>query len=116
MAKKRSEQPKSKIGGVTGKGFMPGTSGNPGGRSKGLESLSRAATKDGKLLITFWMAVLLGDTKTLKDQFNFSNGQFGVSLDDRIIASKLLAERGWGKPVQPIGVDEDSSALRIIVE
>ena len=49
------EQPKSNLGGITGKGFMPGQSGNPGGRPKGSKSLRnllvealRKKAKDGR--------------------------------------------------------------------
>jgi hypothetical protein len=49
------EQPKSNLGGVTGKGFLPGQSGNPGGRPRGSKSLRnlliealRKKAKDGK--------------------------------------------------------------------
>jgi len=49
------EQPKNNLGGVTGKGFLPGQSGNPGGRPRGSKSLRnlliealRKKAKDGK--------------------------------------------------------------------
>ena len=55
MTDEVQEQPKSNLGGITGKGFMPGQSGNPGGRPKGSKSLRnllihalRKKAKDGK--------------------------------------------------------------------
>jgi len=55
MADEVQEQPKSNLGGITGKGFMPGQSGNPGGRPRGSKSLRnlliqalRKKAKDGK--------------------------------------------------------------------
>jgi hypothetical protein len=35
VAERVEQQRKSNVGGVTGKGFLPGQSGNPGGRAKG---------------------------------------------------------------------------------
>ena len=55
MTDEVQEQPKSNLGGITGKGFMPGQSGNPGGRPRGSKSLRnlliqalRKKAKDGK--------------------------------------------------------------------
>ena len=53
------------LGGVTGRGFPPGQSGNPGGRPKGLATLAREAVGDGRDLVAFYLAVLKGDTKAL---------------------------------------------------
>ena len=55
MADDLQQQPKNNLGGITGKGFMPGQSGNPGGRPRGSKSLRnlliqalRKKAKDGK--------------------------------------------------------------------
>jgi len=55
MTDEVQEQPRNNLGGITGKGFMPGQSGNPGGRPKGSKSLRnlliqalRKKAKDGK--------------------------------------------------------------------
>jgi len=55
MTDEVQEQPRSNLGGITGKGFMPGQSGNPGGRPRGSKSLRnlliealRKKAKDGK--------------------------------------------------------------------
>jgi len=55
MSDEVQEQPKSNVGGITGKGFTPGRSGNPGGRPRGSKSLVnllidalRKRAKDGK--------------------------------------------------------------------
>lgn len=47
-------------GGVTGKGFLPGQSGNPGGRPKGLTALVREQTNDGQELVDLMTSVLRG--------------------------------------------------------
>jgi hypothetical protein len=70
-------------GGVTGRGFTPGPSGNPGGRPKGLVRATRELVgEDGMKLAAFWLSIM--DDPMRRDS-------------DRLAASKLLAERGWGK-------------------
>ena len=74
-------------GGVTGKGFEPGRSGNPGGRPRGLVSTIREQTNDGEELAVFVLEVL-------------RNKQ--ARLTDRIAAATWLADRGFGRPSQTI--------------
>jgi hypothetical protein len=70
-------------GGVTGKGFRPGRSGNPGGRPQGLAKATRELVgEDGMKLAEFWLSIMEDETR--RDS-------------DRLEASKLLADRGWGK-------------------
>ena len=73
-------------GGITGRGFRPGQSGNPGGRPKGQAELSTAARKlvgeDGEALVHLWWDIARDETR--RDA-------------DRLRASELLADRGWGK-------------------
>jgi L-rhamnose isomerase len=76
-------------GGITGKGFMPGRSGNPGGRPQGLARATRELVGEDRLaLAQLWWDIARDDTR--RDS-------------DRLEASKLLADRGWGKAavVQP---------------
>jgi Family of unknown function (DUF5681) len=71
-------------GGITGKGFRPGQSGNPGGRPKGLAKATRELVgEDGMKLAEFWLSIM--DDPMRRDS-------------DRLKASRLLADRGWGKP------------------
>ena len=75
------------LGGVTGKGFRPGLSGNPAGRAhtKNLEQLARTHTEDAiKALVL-----------ALK------------SPRERVPAAVALLDRGWGKPVQMVSSDRD---------
>lgn len=72
--------------------FKPGQSGNPGGRPKGLAAKVREATKDGQVLIQFWMDVVSGKVK-------------GATAGDKLRASGLLAERGWGRAVESLDVE-----------
>jgi hypothetical protein len=70
-------------GGITGRGFQPGRSGNPGGRPQGLAKATRELVgEDGMKLAEFWLSIMEDDTR--RDS-------------DRLDASKLLADRGWGK-------------------
>jgi Family of unknown function (DUF5681) len=70
-------------GGVTGKGFMPGQSGNPRGRPKGLAKATREQVgEDGMPLVELWWDIARDETR--RDR-------------DRLEATKLLADRGWGK-------------------
>jgi hypothetical protein len=70
-------------GGITGKGFMPGRSGNPGGRPQGLARATRELVgEDGHRLAEFWLSIM--DDPMRRDS-------------DRLEASRLLADRGWGK-------------------
>jgi hypothetical protein len=80
-------------GGVTGRGFRPGESGNPGGRPKGLARATRELVgEDGMPLVELWWSIAQDPTR--RDS-------------DRLAASKLLAERGWGKVAFAAVEDED---------
>ena len=50
-------------GGVTGAGFMPGQSGNPGGRPKGLSRRVRELVGDDGHAIAEYMFTVLNDEK-----------------------------------------------------
>jgi hypothetical protein len=70
-------------GGITGKGFRPGRSGNPGGRPQSLAKATRALVgEDGMALAQLWWDIARDETR--RDR-------------DRLEASRLLADRGWGK-------------------
>ena len=62
---------------------MAGRSGNPGGRPQGLAKATRALVgEDGLALVQLWWSITQDETKRVRD---------------RLEASKLLADRGWGK-------------------
>jgi hypothetical protein len=64
--------------------FAPGASGNPGGRPRGLARATRKlAGDDGQAIAEFWY-------QTMNDE--------KARTADRLEASRLLADRGWGKP------------------
>jgi hypothetical protein len=79
-------------GGITGQGFMPGRSGNPGGRPKGLAKATRQLVgEDGMKLVEFWLSIM--EDPMRRDS-------------DRLEASRLLAERGWGKAPAFAAIEE----------
>jgi L-rhamnose isomerase len=70
-------------GGITGRGFRPGRSGNPSARPQSLAKATRAVVgEDGMKLAEFWVSIMQDETR--RDS-------------DRLEASRLLADRGWGK-------------------
>lgn len=69
-------------GGVTGAGFRPGVSGNPGGRPAGLARRIRDEVgADGDELVAIMVEI----------------AREASSPRDRMTAVMWLAERGWGK-------------------
>lgn len=70
-----------------------GPSPNPGGRPKGLARLAREKVgNDGDAIITFWLEIMNDATRGVRE---------------RLDASKLLAERGWGKPAAFQLIEDD---------
>ena len=78
-------------GGVTGAGFRPGQSGNPGGRPKGLSRRVRDLVGDDGTLIADFMLGVLTDEKE--------------RTADRMEAAKWLGDRGFGRAVQALDID-----------
>lgn len=70
---------------VPGRPFLPGASGNPGGRPRGLMELVRRETKDGAELVRFMLRVLRGQKQPMRY---------------RLEAAAWLADRGFGKALQ----------------
>src|SRR5262245_50447523 len=63
--------------------FPKGVSGNPGGRPQGLAKATRELVgEDGMKLAAFWLSIM--EDPMRRDS-------------DRLEASRLLADRGWGK-------------------
>lgn len=72
----------------------PGMTLNPGGRPMSLMRLARERTNDGVELIDYALKVLRGEEPR-------------ASVKDKLSAMMFLAERGWGKPIQPIITQDD---------
>jgi hypothetical protein len=88
---------------VVGRPFAKGTSGNPGGRPKGLSRAARELIgEDGLPIVQLWWSIASDPMR--RDA-------------DRLEASRLLADRGWGKapsfePVEgdPLGLEDVEAA------
>ena len=69
-----------------------GVSGNPGGRPQSLARATRELVgEDGHKLAAFWFSIMQDETR--RDS-------------DRLEASRLLADRGWGKAPTYAAIEE----------
>ena len=102
----RNNGPAPRRGGITGRGFLPGHTGNPGGRPKGsreLLTLVRESTRDGRTLVDFLVQVAEGKPVMGRKP----------TLADRMRASEILLDRGWGKAIQRIDADQSPTTVVI---
>jgi len=111
MPKAVDKQQSSKIGGVTGKGWKPGQSGNPAGRPKKISAWSEQAKEllqASELDITITLPD--GDRKRLtlkvEDGKTILHAVIGSlileALKGNIQAVRELADRTEGKPAQKL--------------
>ena len=94
---------------ASGRPFPPGTSGNPGGRPRGLTALVRAETRDGAELVEFMLGVLRGRRRV---------GRGATPLRLRMEAAAWLADRGFGKVPQPLehaGADGEPMRFTLVL-
>jgi hypothetical protein len=99
--KKVVKQPKNNeklVGGITGKGWVKGQSGNPKGRPKSGFALNE--------YITDLANVELEDKKTMLEAV--VGKVYEEALDGNMTAINFLADRILGKPSQQIGIKDVS--------
>ena len=88
-----------KSGGVTGKGFRKGQSGNPGGRPKSIKEVKEAAREHTLLAIE-----------------RLAHWARSNEPAASVAASNALLDRGWGKAPMKFDDDEDGGQIRIVIE
>jgi hypothetical protein len=89
------KQPTRRLGGATGRGFMPGKSGNPGGRPKAaldVQALARQHTEQAVRTLV----------EALRDPRH------------KVAAACALLDRGWGKPQVNIHAEQDINVLHLL--
>jgi hypothetical protein len=88
-------------GGITGNGFLPGQSGNPGGRPKSMAAIileqRPTASED---LVEFWTLVAFGSPAAIQKKYGVK-----PTMRDRFAAVAELADRLHGRPVQAMEFD-----------
>lgn len=95
------------VGGVTGKGFLPGNNANPGGRPKGIARYVRElAGADGKTLIDLLHTAAV-DGRIRETTADGEKRSATVATSERIAAARILMERGWGKPPAYAPIEDD---------
>jgi hypothetical protein len=87
-------------GGVTGRGWVKGKSGNPRGRPKSFARLIREETRDGTALV-----------EVVLDIFR---GRHGADARTRLDAATLLANRAFGRPPTEEELSELDSTVRVV--
>jgi hypothetical protein len=98
IAEQRAQQPGYRLGGITGKGFRPGQSGNPKGRRPGPEPPPPAISP--RTLRELARGYTRECVETLATIM-----QTAPRTADRIEAASILLSRGWGLPTQPISAE-----------
>lgn len=93
--------------------FLPGVSGNPGGRPARLERQIREATRNGADLVTFLLAALAGYMLTRVP--GQPDAYERVKPEHRLEAAQLLLDRGWGRAVQQVAVDVELRAYAEVI-
>jgi hypothetical protein len=98
-------------GGVTGKGFVPGQSGNPGGRPKSMAAaiLKRCPGVTTEL-VDFWWLVAFGSATAIKERYGVD-----PRMQDRLAAAAELADRLHGRAVQAVDIEDDRPHVPVFI-
>ena len=97
-----------------GRRFGEGQPTNRGGRPKGLMQFVREQTNDGREVADFMLQVFRGE-KIKRSVADLGEVELSPSLEERIDAAKWLADRGFGKPTQTLGVEPDQPVGVIVL-
>lgn len=98
---------------LVGRPWRPGQSGNPSGangKQKGLATLVRRSTKQGRELVAFMLDVARG--APIKMSVTTVGGtvldvERRATVADRMEAVRWLADRGWGKAREVIRLEDE---------
>lgn len=111
MGRKPYSAAKGQPGGITGKGYKPGQSGNPGGKAKGLGRYIRErAGAEGKPMVDFALGVIEGKLPP-----ELAKLKLRITLDHVQWACNYISDRGWGKPTQMLVGDKDTPLVVQVV-
>ena len=92
------------LGGITGKGFKPGVSGNPNGRPKGIQSIPDILRKIGEEDGTV-------DGKSKLDVIMYKVFQF--ALEGKPWAVQFIADRTEGKALDRIEATINQEPIKV---
>lgn len=100
---------------LVGRPWRPGQSGNPSGanrKQKGLATLIRRSTKQGKELVDFVLDVARGapiKVSIVTLAGTVIDVERRSTIRDRLEAIAWLADRGWGRAKEVIALEEDGA-------
>ena len=96
--------------------FKPGNRANPGGRPKGLASMIRGRIKEGKTVVDLYLEVLEGKTTITRYTADGIPYEAGPTIKERMEAGAWLVDRGYGKAIETVSLDNPASANPITPE
>src|SRR5262245_59125600 len=90
--------------------FVAGNRANPGGRTRGVASLVRSQTSDGRDIVAFMVRVMQGRPYAYPElpPGPHKGIPFVPSPEERLSAAQWLADRAWGKAPQVVEATIDS--------
>jgi hypothetical protein len=90
-----TQQPAKRLGGATGRGWLPGRSGNAGGRPRAALNVQELARQHTEQAVRA-LVEALRDPKL------------------KVAAATALLDRGWGRPIQPLQSENRTAVLHLV--